>query len=167
MIQIYTGNGKGKTTAALGLALRAVGAGKRVLFVRFMKDKNSSELKAMELLPGLYVYTFGRSGFYHPQKTSVADIKTIREGLEFVNKEIVKHCFDVIVLDEINNTVDIGFIKPEEVIKVVKAATFEEIILTGRNAVKKLIKEAHLVTNMQERKHYFCEGIGARKGIEY
>ncbi len=167
-IQIYTGNGKGKTTAALGLTLRAVGAGKKVFFAQFVKGQRYSEVKAIEqYLPNVQIKQYGLDCFIEKNPTQ-ADIDAARQGLQEVKEVIVSGKYDVVVLDEANIAVFYGLFSAQELIEVIKQKPIEtEIIITGRYAAPELIEIADLVTEMKEIKHYYTKGVMARKGIEH
>lgn len=169
MIQVYTGNGKGKTTAALGTSLRAIGAGKKVLFIQFLKDGQSSEISAIKkYLPGFEVKSFGRKGILTEKKIGEKDYDFARQGLILAQKAIQEKLYNLIVLDEINTVVDLSLLDEQELLNLIKSMPREqELILTGRGAPKSIIRIAHLVTEMQEIKHYYTEGVQAREGIEY
>lgn len=167
-IQVYTGNGKGKTTAAFGLSLRAVGAGKKVFFAQFVKGQIYSEIEAVEkYLPGITIKQYGLDCFIVNTPTE-ADIKAAKEGLAQVEQIIASGQYDVIVLDEANIAVYYNLFTVQELISVInKRAQNVEIIVTGRYAPQELIEIAHLVTEMKEIKHYYTQGVEARKGIEF
>jgi len=168
MLQIYTGNGKGKTTAALGLGLRAVGAGKRVLLIQFLKDGQSSEVKAIKKIPGFDYRNFGKKGFINKNNLTKKDFDLAEQSFNFAQKALKSRKYDCIILDEINIVLGLELLKTDDLIKLIKTIPPKtEIILTGRNAPKKLIQIADLVTEMKEIKHYFKKGVKARKGIEY
>jgi len=168
MIHIYTGNGKGKTTAALGLGLRATGANKKVLLIQFLKDGQSSEIKGIKKLSNFDTKDFGRKGFLNKNKLTKKDFDLAEQGFNFAKKAIQSKKYNLIILDEINVVIDLGLLKIEEVIDLIKKAPLKtEFILTGRNASKKLIQLADLVTEMKEIKHYYIKRVKARKGIEY
>lgn len=166
-IHIYTGNGKGKTTAALGLSLRAVCAGKKVFFGQFIKGMDYSELKAAEYLPGFEIRQFGRDCFIYNEPKE-EDILAAREGLN-ICKEIIKNKdYDLVVLDELNIALYYKLFPVEEVIEMLEnRADKVEIVITGRYAPQELIDLAHLVTEMKEIKHYYKTGLKARLGIEF
>lgn len=171
MIHVYTGKGKGKTTTALGLGLRAIGAGKKVLMIQFLKSskKRISELVAIrEHLPNFEVKSYGRPQFVTKKNLIEDDYVLAREGLfSFVASLKLKR-YDMIILDEINMVLDFGLIKTQEFLKILKNVPKNlELILTGRNAPKEIIKTADLVTEMKEVKHYYKKGVRARKGVEY
>ena len=166
-IQIYTGNGKGKTTAALGLSLRAVGARKKVFFAQFVKGQIYSEIKALrQFIPSVEVRQYGLNCFIRNAPTQ-ADINAARKGLKEVSDIILSGKYDIIVLDEANIAIFYGLFSAAELIEVLKQKPNEtEIIITGRYAVPELIEIADLVTEMQEVKHYYSKGVEARTGIE-
>lgn len=165
-IHIYTGNGKGKTTAALGLALRAACAGKKVYMGQFVKGMKYSEVKAEEYLPNFKIEQLGRSCFID-RVPEQADIDAAKSGLERCSELLSKGEYDVVILDEINIALYFKLFSVEDVLKMLeKRAPHIEIILTGRYAPKELIEIADLVTEMKEVKHYYTQGVMARKGIE-
>ena len=166
--QIYTGNGKGKTTAAFGLALRATGAGKKVFFAQFVKGKMYSEIKAVrEFLPNVEVKQFGLGCFIVNDPTE-ADIITAQKGLAEVKQIIHSEKYELVILDEIFIALFYKLFPAEEVIEIIKSKPEElELILTGRYAPKNIIELADLVTEMKEVKHYYTQGIEAREGIEF
>ncbi len=165
-VQVYTGNGKGKTTAALGLVLRTICAGNKAFMGQFMKGQDYSELKAVDFLPGLKMEQFGGVEFLHGEPTA-KDIADAEKGLLRMKEVVASGEYDVIVFDEINTALFFKLLKVEEVIDVInlKRET-TELILTGRNAPKEIIDRADLVTEMKEIKHYYTDGVNARVGIE-
>ncbi len=167
-IHVYTGNGKGKTTAALGLALRAVGAGKKVYFAQFVKGKIYSEIDAINrYIPEITVKQYGR-GCFIVNKPTLEDIQAAKEGLQEVGAVIRSGKYDVVVLDEATIALHYKLFSVEELIAVLQEKHEEtEIAITGRYAPEELIEIADLVTEMKEIKHYYTKGISARKGIEY
>jgi len=167
-IQIYTGNGKGKTTAAIGLVLRAVGACKKVFFAQFAKGQIYSEVKALQQLnPLVEARRYGLSGFIR-DTPSQADIECARKGLQEVSEVIFSGQYDMVVLDEANIAIFYNLFSVDELIKVLQQKPDEtEIIITGRYAAPKLIEFADLVTEMKEIKHYYQKGVEARLGIEF
>jgi len=166
-IQIYTGEGKGKTTAALGLTLRAVGAGKKVLFAQFIKGQKYSEIKAIEqFLPNVTLKQYGLK-FFIDKLPSEEDIKSAKAGLAELAGIIKSSDYDIIVLDEVNIALYYDLFSVQELIEIVSNKKEEtELILTGRYAPQELIEIADLVTEMKEIKHYYQQGVIARKGIE-
>jgi len=167
-IHLYTGNGKGKTTAALGLALRAVGAGKRVFIGQFVKGMPYSEIDAIrQLFQGITLKQFGLGCFIKGTPTP-QDIEAAREGLREVFQVLRANEFDMVVLDEVCIALYYKLFTVDEVVKLLKSKPFStEVIMTGRYAPSQLIAVADLVTEMQEVKHYYNSGVKARKGIEY
>jgi len=164
---IYTGNGKGKTTAAMGLALRALGAGFTVYIAQFLKKGEYSEIKALKRFGKKdLVEQFGTGQFIR-QRPKPRDILYAQKGFDRVKKAVLSGQFDIIILDELNLAVHYGLVTLEAVLQVICDRTrCSEIVITGRNAPKKLLAAADLVTEMKERKHYFSKGIHARAGIE-
>ena len=172
-IHIYTGDGKGKTTAALGLALRAIGANKKVAIIQFMKKPSYSEHKAIKKykLP-ILIESFG-IGYYKilgdkkPKSAhKLAAQKAIQRARDIINSKK----YDLIILDEINVAVGFGLIDVKEIVSMLTAHSKQltaDIILTGRKAHPKLKKHADLITEMRKVKHYFDNGLTAREGIEY
>lgn len=166
-VHIYTGNGKGKTTAALGLALRAVCAGSRVYIGQFIKGMDYSELRAAELLPNLKIEQYGRGCFIRGAP-SQEDIELAKSGLKRASSVLRSGDFDVVILDEVNVAVHFGLLTPAEVIEVVsERADHVEVVLTGRYAPPEFVAFADLVTEMVEVKHYYTLGVQARRGIEF
>lgn len=166
-IQIYTGNGKGKTTAALGLTLRAVGAGKKVFFAQFIKGQMYSEVKAIQnYLPSVEIRQYGSECFiFNEPKQN--DIAMAQKGLKEIEEVIVSGDYDIVVLDEANIAVYYKLFSAHELIEVLNKKPDEtEIVITGRYAAEELIEIADLVTEMGEIKHYYNRGIQARTGIE-
>lgn len=167
-IQVYTGEGKGKTTAALGLAVRAAGHGLRVCMIQFMKnDKEVGEVRAAELLaPWLSIYPMGPRGFVTGKPRPV-DYQMARKALDF-SRDIVKNrAYDVVILDEVNVAVHYGLLPLEDILGLMDLKPDSvELILTGRDADPQVIERADLVTDMVDIKHYFRKGVVAREGIE-
>jgi len=169
MIQIYTGNGKGKTTAALGLGLRAVGHGLKVIMIQFMKGEiNYGELEAVKHLSDFKIEQYGRPDFVNPENPDKEDIRLAEQALKRAAKVIKNKEFDIVILDEINVAVSFGLIKAEKVIELIKNTSKKtELILTGRYMPEEFIKYADLISEVREVKHHFQAGVPARKGIEY
>ncbi len=173
-IQVYTGDGKGKTTASLGLAMRALGRCWKVLIIMFTKGGNDyGELNSFrELSPSitnnLKIIQAGLDRVVYKNNQNEEDAKEIKKGWEIAKKAIQNHEYQLIILDEINIAIDLGIINVDEVIEILKNKPDEmEIVLTGRNANSKIIEIAHLVSKIEPVKHYWDTGIAARKGIEY
>ena len=165
-VQVYTGNGKGKTTAAFGLALRASGAGLKVFIGQFCKGRNYSELKAFKNLPNVTLKQFGTPKFIMG-KPSDEDYERAEKAFEEVKDIIQSGKYDIVILDEANITMDLGLISVDEFIDIIKNKPDNvEIVITGRNAPKEILEIADLVTEMKEIKHYYKKGVHARVGIE-
>lgn len=166
-IHIYTGNGKGKTTAAMGLALRAAGAGKNVFIAQFVKGMHYSELEALEKHENITIKQFGRSCFIE-QEPVIEDILAAQTGFAEVKELIIHGTYNVMILDEIFIALYYKLIKSEELLSFIKSKPEDvELVMTGRYAQDMFIQIADLVTEMKEIKHYFNNGIKARLGIEY
>ena len=168
LVHVYTGNGKGKTTAAFGLALRAIGKGLKVYCIQFMKgSKDYGEVIMAERIPNLTLRQFGRDEFVDRKNPAEIDIQLARDGLEHA-REVMKGNYDVLILDEINCAIEWNLIKVDEVIELIESRPDGmEIILTGRYAHSKLIEIADYVTEMKEIKHPFIKGVKLREGIEF
>ncbi len=166
-VHIYTGDGKGKTTASLGLALRAYGAGMKVFIGQFVKGLKYSELAALEKLSDLITAKqFGRENFIH-SKPDQDDIDAAAKGWSESVEAAKGGSYDVVILDELNIAIYFGLVKVEDVIELMKNKhSGTELIITGRKMPEELIEYADLVTEMKEIKHYYNEGIEAREGIE-
>jgi len=167
-IHVYTGNGKGKTTAAIGLAVRAAGAGKSVFIAQFVKGKLYSEIIAIQQsLPSITLKQYGLDCFIYT-KPDVKDIEAARAGLSEVSKIIAEGLYDMVILDEACIAVYYELFSESELLHVLETKPESmEIIITGRYATPELIEMADLVTEMKEIKHYYTHGVIARKGIEY
>jgi len=166
-VQVYTGDGKGKTTAAIGLAVRAVGAGLKVFIGQFVKGMEYSELKALErFAPQLLVRQYGRKSFVHNKPTD-EDFRLAREGYEDIRRAIYSQQYDVVILDEANIAVYFSLLTVEDLIALIDGKPDSvELVFTGRKADPRLLERADLVTEMKEVKHYYQKGIVARDGIE-
>jgi len=172
LVQIYTGNGKGKTTAALGQAFRAVGNGLRVYMVQFLKSDNTGELKSVEkLYPDFRIFRFEkpRGFFWTLNESQKAELKEeIQNAFEFCKKAARSKECDILIMDEIIGVLNNKLLSVEDIVNFIKEKPENmEFILTGRNVPPELIEIADLVTEMKEIKHYFKDGVPARKGIEY
>ena len=170
-IQVYTGSGKGKTTAALGLALRAAGHKQRVYIGQFLKGQMYGELlSAKQLSPYLTIEQFGRKGFIHVTKDpDKEDIQKAKRGLKRCLEAMLSLKYRIIILDEINVAVEWSLISLEEQLTLLELKPANvELIMTGRYAHPALLEKADLVTEMLEVKHYYgAEGVTARKGFEF
>ncbi|MBN1211550.1 MAG: cob(I)yrinic acid a,c-diamide adenosyltransferase [candidate division Zixibacteria bacterium] len=168
-IQIYTGNGKGKTTAALGQALRAAGHGLKTFIIMFMKDHPYGELKALEILKDfITVERFGNDAFvFRKQPPDETDLAAARKGLERAKEVIFSGEYDIVILDEICVATYFKLVKPEDVLPLLKEKPDGvELILTGRYCPEEWLEPADLVTEMREIRHYYQKGIIAREGFE-
>lgn len=166
-IHLYTGNGKGKTTAAFGLSIRAVGAGKRVFIAQFVKGMHYAELDTIKRIPEIETHQYGLDCFIR-NEPSQKDIEAAQTGLVEVGKILSRNIFDVLILDEICIALHFHLIEEDQLLSILKTKPENiEIVLTGRYAPKSLYEIADLITEMKEIKHYYNTGILARQGIEY
>lgn len=167
-VQVYTGNGKGKTTAALGLALRAVGRGLNVCVFQFIKGggRYGEHLAAEKLAPLLTIIQTGRPGWVNT-KDITEDRRTAQEAFVQAKELLTSSAFDLFICDEINGAVGFGLIDVEQALELISVKPEKtELVLTGRNADARVIDAADLVTEMVEIKHYYKAGVPARTGIE-
>ena len=166
-IHIYTGNGKGKTTAALGLAIRAAGAGLKVFFAQFVKQGEYSEIKALARFSDqITVRQFGRGRFINGDPAP-EDIQAARTGLETVRQVMKASDHDLLILDEANVAVKLGLLTVSDLIDLMVDKPDEmELVMTGRYASPRVIGMADVVTEMKMIKHYYSNGVAARVGIE-
>lgn len=167
-VQVYTGDGKGKTTASLGLALRAVGRGLRVCVFQFIKGGGpyGEHLIAEKLAPLLTIIQSGRPGWVNTKDIS-EDRRVAQEALEQARQILTSGNYDLVVMDEINGAVGFGLIDVEQVLELIRQKPLSvELVLTGRNADEQVMAAADLVTEMREIKHYYKSGVPARSGIE-
>jgi cob(I)alamin adenosyltransferase len=167
-VQVYTGNGKGKTTAALGLALRAVGRGLKVCVFQFIKGGGpyGEHLIAEKLAPLFTIIQSGRPGWVNTKDIS-EDRQVAQAALQQAKEILISAAYDLVVLDEINGAVGFGLIDVDQVLDLIAMKPAElELVLTGRNAHERVIAVADLVTEMREIKHYYAAGVPARTGIE-
>jgi len=172
LVIVNTGNGKGKTTAALGTALRACGYGQKVLMIQFVKGpwKSGEQLAAGRLAPEFELVKTGK-GFFKIMNDRLPEEEhkeAARLGLELAKEKVLSGAYDLIILDEINNAIADGLLPVESLLELldVRPETLH-IIITGRNAHPKVIERAHLVTEMTEIKHPYAQGILAQKGIDF
>ncbi|MBW2559862.1 MAG: cob(I)yrinic acid a,c-diamide adenosyltransferase [Deltaproteobacteria bacterium] len=166
-VQVYTGDGKGKTTAALGLALRAVGAGLKVYLAQFVKGMHYSELDALARLDdSITVKQYGRDCFIYGQPDE-KDIQAARDGLEETRRIMSSGIYDMIILDEANIATYYNLFSVEDLLGFIDARPAGvELVITGRRADERIIERADLVTEMKEIRHYYAKGVQARDGIE-
>ena len=166
LVHIYTGNGKGKTTAAIGLAVRAAGRNLKVAFIQFIKGVQSGELIFMDKYKAFDIIQTGAGNYRSKSKEKLRN--EARETLSYAEKVITGDEYDLVVLDEICVALHEGMISVEQVLDLLdKKPQRLELVLTGRNAPQELIERADLVTEMRMVKHPFNEGIAARPGIEF
>lgn len=172
LVIVNTGNGKGKTTAALGTALRACGYGHKVLMIQFVKGpwKSGEQAAAARLAPEFELVKTGK-GFFKIMGDRLPEEEhreAARLGLEFAKEKILSGSYQLVILDEINNAIADGLLPVEPLLEILDARPFEvHVILTGRNAHPEVVSRAHLVTEMTEVKHPYQQGILAQKGIDF
>jgi len=170
LVQIYTGNGKGKTTAAFGLSLRALGRGFKVCFIQFLKGRMKLGDGAFLILKRVrdFEYASYGTGKFVIGKPSRRDFQEASKAFKHAKEAIMKGRYKIVVLDEITHAVNLGLIDINQVIELIRnKPSIVEIVLTGRSADPRLINVADLVTEMREVKHPFSHGVQAREGIEF
>ncbi len=168
LIQVYTGNGKGKTTAAMGLGLRATGEGLNVYMIQFMKGRRYSEVDAIEKIPNFTLVQYGRDEFVSKEKPDQIDIDLAKKGFNHAKKIINEGKFDIVILDEINVAVDFNLIPLNELVKLIEEKPKHiELILTGRYAHPEIVRMSDLVSEILEIKHPYQNGVQSRKGIDW
>ncbi|MFW9799493.1 MAG: cob(I)yrinic acid a,c-diamide adenosyltransferase [Candidatus Thorarchaeota archaeon] len=179
LVQVYTGNGKGKTTCALGAGFRAAGHGLEVLMISFMKAKvaerregsevNYGEFRSVDSISNFTIIPVGRMDFVDKENPDPVDIKMAQDGLELAREALQERKCDLLILDEINVAVEWGLISLEDQLQLMEMRPSDvELIMTGRYASKEVIEAANLVTEMKEVKHYFNGGtLLARRGFEF
>ena len=169
-IIIVTGDGKGKTTTAIGMALQAVGLGKRVFMAQFMKapDTSGEHFAATALEPNLVIKPLGRKGFIHRRGGELEDREMAQKALDEARSHMLVEGYDVIVLDEVNVAIGFGLLEPGDLVDFItsKPAT-TDLIITGRNAHPDVVRLADSILEMEMVKHHFNAGVPAQKGIEY
>ncbi|MFP3880286.1 MAG: cob(I)yrinic acid a,c-diamide adenosyltransferase [Dehalococcoidia bacterium] len=171
LIQVYTGAGKGKSTAAMGQAIRAAGHGFKVGLVSFFKDPEAfgyGEHKCLEKL-GIKTFLFAKKHPHFYKGLNPDDVcRECSKGLEFIKELFQDPSWDMLVLDEINIAVRDGFLKEEDILSLMEAKPENlELVLTGRGVTEKIIEKADLVSEVREVKHPYSQGIASREGIEY
>ena len=168
LIQVYTGDGKGKTTAALGLALRAAGRNMKVLIVQFMKKWDYGELHSVKLIQNITLETFGTKEFIHEGKAKKIDYEEAEKAFSFGIEGMQSGNYDIVIFDELNMALYYELLDLKEVIQKIKGKPDNiEVVITGRRATEEIIEIANLVTEMKEVKHPYQKGVEARRGIEY
>jgi cob(I)alamin adenosyltransferase len=169
LVFVYTGNGKGKTTAAMGHALRAAGHGLKVLVIQFMKGKKYGEVIAAEkYLPGITIIQSGLDSFVMRKNPAPVDIDLAQQGLNVAKKALSSSEYDLVILDEINVAMDFDLISIDDVVALIKSkAPAIDLILTGRYAPPEIVELADTVSDIQEIKHHYAKGIKERAGIEF
>jgi cob(I)alamin adenosyltransferase len=169
LVHVYTGDGKGKTTSALGLALRASGHGMRVYIVQFMKGRiDYGEIKACQDNPNITIEQFGRPQFVDRDSPEPEDLDFAKQGMESAREVLSSGEYDIVILDEINVALDFKLIELDEVLEMIENKPAEvELVLTGRNAHPEVAKLANYVTEMLPIKHPYEKGQPGRKGIEF
>jgi len=168
LIHVYTGDGKGKTTAALGLALRAAGHRKRVCMIMFLKGRYSyGERYSGKNIPGLDITAYGRRHIIKGKPTET-DLEEARKAFEHAKQAVKGSKYDIVILDELTHAIKLDMIKLSQVRKLIAEKPKElELVITGRDSPQELLEVADYVTEFVERKHPYRRGIGSRKGIEY
>jgi len=165
---VYTGNGKGKTTASLGLGIRAAGAGYKVHMIQFMKGRRYSELEGLENVDNFTISQHGRDEFVNKENPEQIDIDLAQEGFSKAKELVNSNNYDMIILDEINVAVDFKLISLGEVLKLVEKKPGKlELVLTGRYANPEFVKIADYVSEVLEIKHPYQKGVEARKGVDF
>ena len=172
LVQVYTGNGKGKTTASIGVGIIAYGNGLKVIMIQFLKSGVTGELEVLNNLgENFKVYRFEKEKDFtwnltEEQKEELQ--KEISEGFNFAKKVVKDNMCDMLILDEVMASVNGGYIDEEDVLKLIESKNDKmELVLTGRNVPKAIVDKSDLITEMKDVKHYFNKGIPARKGIEF
>ncbi|HHT15588.1 MAG: cob(I)yrinic acid a,c-diamide adenosyltransferase [Christensenellales bacterium] len=165
-IQLYTGNGKGKSSAAFGMALRAAMAGKKVYIAQFVKDMKYSETKIAEVLDSITIHQVGKGCFFD-REVNEEDQKAAREGLQKCREALNSGAWDLVILDEVTIALYYKLFSTDDLLDILDdKAEHTEVILTGRYAPQELIDRADLVTDMVEVKHYYTQGVLSRPGFD-
>ncbi|MFX1512857.1 MAG: cob(I)yrinic acid a,c-diamide adenosyltransferase [Promethearchaeota archaeon] len=169
LLHIYTGDGKGKTTAALGLAIRAAGHGLKVYMIQFMKGQiNYGELEVAKKLDNFAIVQFGRPDFVDKENPAQEDVKLAHDALAHAQEVLESDAYNIVILDELNVALDFKLVSLKQVLELIKNRPKTiELIITGRYAHPELVKRADLVSEILNIKHPFTRGIQARKGIEH
>lgn len=168
MLQVYTGDGKGKTTAAIGLAIRAAGHDRRTYIGQFMKGREYGELTALGDLPLITIRQYGDPQCIRKEEVTAAHVAHAEAGLDRARTAMLSGRYDIVVLDEVNVALWFGLLTEAAVLSLLdERPPAVELILTGRRAPRAILDRADLVTEMTEVRHYYSAGVLARKGIEY
>ncbi|MGE5653757.1 MAG: cob(I)yrinic acid a,c-diamide adenosyltransferase [Bacillota bacterium] len=169
IVQVYTGDGKGKTTAAFGLAVRAVGHEKRVIIIQFMKgDASYGEVKAVRKYLPIRLEQTGTPNFVDKDNPAEDDLAEAKRGLELARQVMASGEYDLVILDEINVAMDFNLLSVESVLELIRQRPARvDLVLTGRYAPQSIREEADLVSEVMEIKHPYMKGIPAREGIEF
>jgi len=168
LVQVYTGSGKGKTTAAIGLGMRACGHGYKVCMIQFLKPStNYGEHKSVKKIKNFKIKSYGTLEFA-TLKTREHYKNLSKKAFDYATKAVISGKYDIVILDEINFSAAYGYVNLDDVIRLIEQKPKNvELVLTGRDAPKEIMEKADLVTIMQEAKHPYQKGITAREGIEY
>ncbi|NPU85777.1 MAG: cob(I)yrinic acid a,c-diamide adenosyltransferase [Syntrophaceae bacterium] len=169
LVMVLTGNGKGKTTSAMGQALRAVGHGRKVLVIQFMKGRKYGEVLAAEKhLPGITIVQSGLDSFVMRDNPAPVDVELARQGLEMAREALTAGTHDMVILDEINVAIDFKLIPLPDLLDLIRNKPPEvDLILTGRYAPPEIVELADTVSEIREVRHHYSKGIKERAGIEY
>lgn len=169
LLQVYTGDGKGKTTAALGLAIRAIGRDMRVFIGQFMKHGDYGEIHSLKRFEeNLTIEQFGNEGFHIDEEPSEDDIKRAKEGYRKIKEKLTSKKYQIVIADEICVAYHFDLLELDDLLNLISARPSNvELVFTGRNAPEEIIEKADLVSEMKEVKHPFQQDIEAREGIEY
>lgn len=169
LVQVYTGDGKGKTTAAIGLAVRAAGRGFRVFMVQFLKGRNYGELEGAKRLSDRFkIVQSGLDTFVRKGEPTEEDLRLAQHGLELAREAVMSGEYDIVILDEVNVAVELGVLKAGDVLPLIDGRPAGvELVLTGRYAPEQFCERADLITEMKNIKHCYDDGVPMREGIEY
>jgi cob(I)alamin adenosyltransferase len=169
LVQVYTGDGKGKTTAAIGLGIRATGKGFKVFMVQFLKGRHYGEVETIKRLGDDFTLVqSGLDSFVKKGEASEEDLRLAHEGLELARKAVMSGDYDIVILDEVNVAVELGVLRVDEVLPLIdgKPSTVE-LVLTGRYAPEEFCGRADLITEMKNVRHCYDKGVAMREGIEF
>lgn len=169
LVQVYTGNGKGKTTAAIGLAMRAIGRGLKVFMVQFLKGRRYGELETAKRLTDRFtIIQSGLDTFVYKGEATQEDMQLARRGLKLARDAIMSRKYDIVILDEVNVAIELEVLSVEDVLPLIdERPAGVEVVLTGRYAPQEFLQRADLITEMRCVRHHYDSGIEMREGIEY